>query len=923
MRRSILIAVAAGAAVLLLVALGLRSLPSAAAGQVLVLSDAAHAGPIRVLAAPWAPRRVVGRVEQAELDLGGAELPLHARAALRVDPAALDEPARNLLLSRGGFPGWLRARLESSVPAAAAKLGRAGLVANAGAIGPPLRAELAAALPRGLVLESFEIAAEVAPEEARAAVIAAARPALRPPLARVLYVGLDGADWMIADPLLARGEMPNLARLVRDGVRADLQSYEPIMSPMLWTTAITGRPPDQHQICDFTVDDEQGEQVPITSGFRKAATVWEILDAAGQPSGFANFWATHPVEEFSGVLVSDAVPALIDDARRPAGLPASVIWPPAFASLLLPATWTTESVPAEAVRELCPVLTDAEIAEARHYWRDPALRERYRQEHSEGRKTPLEALLLKTAVRNHNLELVAQHMLAEPRLGLVAVYFREPDEIGHNFQHLAPPLHPLAPPEERRFSGVVDATYRALDAMLGRLVEAAGPETVVIVHSDHGFETGGRRPPDILPFMRGQPVEWHRPLGIFVASGGPVRRGVDAGTVTLFDIAPTLLALRGVPPAQDMQGAVRADLLRDEFAPRTELRRIPSWDALLSSRKVAGAGEGLGEAREQMVEALRGLGYVEDSGPRPRRAAPAGEARAGGERPRATYYRNLATYLMNANRFAEAEAALASANEIEPLPKTYWLISEARAARGDFAGARAALEDGFAKLADKMTPASLLWLVELELKQQDVAGAEQALARWQSIAVKQPAVIAVARGRIAESRGDPVAARQSYLEALAADPREARAAERLAALAATPQDRAALEPYLRAGLARDNRIEIYWQMLGLILAERGDVDGAAEAFLRAAELEPDNEGYQLNAGAAALRAGRRQDARRIYERLARGGSRQPGVWVNLGSLCASDNDWAGAARAWENALQLGADSPQLRASLEQARRRSR
>ncbi|MCA9288901.1 MAG: alkaline phosphatase family protein, partial [Phycisphaerales bacterium] len=58
---------------------------------------------------------------------------------------------------------------------------------------------------------------------------------------RVLVVGWDAADWKLIDPLLARGEMPHLARLIGNGCRADLASLDPKLSPLLWTSIATGK----------------------------------------------------------------------------------------------------------------------------------------------------------------------------------------------------------------------------------------------------------------------------------------------------------------------------------------------------------------------------------------------------------------------------------------------------------------------------------------------------------------------------------------------------------------------------------------------------------------------------------------------------------------------------------------------------------
>ena len=85
-----------------------------------------------------------------------------------------------------------------------------------------------------------------------------------------MLIGLDGADWKLIDAMLARGELPNLARLRREGVWGHLKSAVPLLSPLIWTTIATGKTPDQHGILSFRADDsETGDAVPVTSNLRK------------------------------------------------------------------------------------------------------------------------------------------------------------------------------------------------------------------------------------------------------------------------------------------------------------------------------------------------------------------------------------------------------------------------------------------------------------------------------------------------------------------------------------------------------------------------------------------------------------------------------------------------------------------------------
>src|SRR5690349_6372421 len=93
-----------------------------------------------------------------------------------------------------------------------------------------------------------------------------ARHRATPSVPRVIVVGLDGADWQLLDRYRAKGAMPELDRLVREGRSGVLRSLVPPLSPLVWTTIATGVSPLQHRILDFTrFDPATGQREPITS----------------------------------------------------------------------------------------------------------------------------------------------------------------------------------------------------------------------------------------------------------------------------------------------------------------------------------------------------------------------------------------------------------------------------------------------------------------------------------------------------------------------------------------------------------------------------------------------------------------------------------------------------------------------------------
>src|SRR5262249_11288041 len=92
---------------------------------------------------------------------------------------------------------------------------------------------------------------------------AGAAPPARP---RVVVVGWAGGDWKPRDPLAKDGTLPNVERLLAKGRSWALATYEPMASPLIWTTLATGRTPVDHGVCDFQeLDPATRARLPISS----------------------------------------------------------------------------------------------------------------------------------------------------------------------------------------------------------------------------------------------------------------------------------------------------------------------------------------------------------------------------------------------------------------------------------------------------------------------------------------------------------------------------------------------------------------------------------------------------------------------------------------------------------------------------------
>jgi predicted AlkP superfamily phosphohydrolase/phosphomutase len=136
---------------------------------------------------------------------------------------------------------------------------------------------------------------------------------------KVIVVGLDGLEPTIVEPMLERGELPNLARLRAAGGYARCRTTIPAQTPVAWSTFATGVNPGGHGIFDFIRRDPQTylpdlalnryEQKsaflpPKAVNLRRGTPVWELLSGAGVESVVLRCPCSYPPEATKGRMLS-------------------------------------------------------------------------------------------------------------------------------------------------------------------------------------------------------------------------------------------------------------------------------------------------------------------------------------------------------------------------------------------------------------------------------------------------------------------------------------------------------------------------------------------------------------------------------------------------------------------------------------------
>jgi predicted AlkP superfamily phosphohydrolase/phosphomutase len=119
------------------------------------------------------------------------------------------------------------------------------------------------------------------------------------------------------------------------------------------------------------------------------------------------------------------------------------------------------------------------------------------------------------------------------------------------------PDEPVTEADVERNGGTIEAYYELQDRRLGEILRHADDETTILLCSDHGFTTGRRGPASSV-----SGVHWLTASpGVLILSGAGVRRGAALDHAHVFDIAPTVLALLGLPVDPSMDGRVLTEAL--------------------------------------------------------------------------------------------------------------------------------------------------------------------------------------------------------------------------------------------------------------------------------------------------------------------------------------------------------------------------
>jgi len=488
-------------------------------------------------------------------------------------------------LVRDGWSAWIRTRVAEAVSAVTQQVPIEELVSPTSQFSARrdvLRQVVSRHLAQsGLQVTAFEIS-RIDPD--RRALLEYKRVELRREArgvaGRVAIFAIDGADWELISELSTDGRIPNLRALAQGGTTASLQTIQPTVSPMVWTTVATGLSPDRHGVIDFL---DRARKKPVDATTRRSPAIWDIAEAFGRRAVTVNWWAGWPARPDSAITFDS-----------PVGLHSGAIYPSNLATRVSQLDVPLNTIAGPQVRRFLNI-TEAEYNGAVA---------------SGGPMHPVNVFrgVLSKTWTDHRVavDLYRQH---EPLL--LMVNYEGTDTVNHLFSPYHPPYREgIDQTEFRRYWPAVANYYSEVDRLIGEWMNVLSDDTTVIVMSAHGYRWGKTRP-RVPPVGRAALAD-HRNPGVFIAYGNHIAASRSNHTISLYDIVPSVLSILGLPQSTEMPGK-HADWMFSNITPVTSVR-VVSYDEFFNTQSM-GSGGIDGSSYTQRLQAI---GHMVD----PTRAQP-------------------------------------------------------------------------------------------------------------------------------------------------------------------------------------------------------------------------------------------------------------------------------------------------------------
>ena len=369
---------------------------------------------------------------------------------------------------------------------------------------------------------------------------------------RVIVIGVNGMELDIIRPLILKGEMPNLARVVNNGAYGKLRTVSSPNCPRVYSTIFTSTKPEEHGVTGFLVGG-----VTANTNMLKQEPIWSILSRNNLTVGMANVPATFPVLPVNGYMISGML-------TRGKNCEDGVLCAPKLSEVSGGDAVYPKTMQPELLKNVGDFFIDCE--------RMPAAAD------LKGHEAEVIAKWLdKVQVIRDQQTKLFDYLLANHPTDFTMMVQSCEDRTGHW-------LYPISPFNAGYNAAVnnvrLDAfpsQYIAFDKVLGTILKHADENTFVIIVSDHGIkplrEFEDKDPHAHMDHEKTTPVIAKHDFadgddvpGSFFAMGPGIKHDLRllGFAASVYDVTPTILHIYGIEQPKQMRGRVLTEIFEGE-----------------------------------------------------------------------------------------------------------------------------------------------------------------------------------------------------------------------------------------------------------------------------------------------------------------------------------------------------------------------
>jgi predicted AlkP superfamily phosphohydrolase/phosphomutase len=320
--------------------------------------------------------------------------------------------------------------------------------------------------------------------------------------------------------------------------------------PKIYSAIATSTPPEENGITGFIVAGKTANTAML-----RREPLWSILSGHDVTVGMANVPATFPVMPVNGYMISGML-------TRGKGCEDGILCSPKLSEV----DGGAAVYPLSLVSELKKNVGD--------FWIDCSRMPTADELKGKEAEVIDEWLLQVSQVRAQQ-ERLFEYLLSHHRTDFTMLAQSCEDRVGHWLYPIQPYNSGYDPKLHSIRVNSFPDQYRAFDQVLGKILQYVDQNTYLFIISDHGikplreFEDGGRHYHSVHDHGGNTPIIAKHDFedgddvpGSFIAIGPDIKRDVHllGFTVSVFDIAPTILKVYGIPQPAQMKGRVLSEI---------------------------------------------------------------------------------------------------------------------------------------------------------------------------------------------------------------------------------------------------------------------------------------------------------------------------------------------------------------------------